>query len=93
MNLASGGLTVNERSAIWLGAIAGAVVGGALGYLYLSDRGRELREDLEPAVADLVAELRKGWEAAEQARQSLHDVWSAAPEPAADRARFDAGRS
>jgi gas vesicle protein len=82
---------VNERAAIWLGVIAGAVVGGALGYLYLSDRGRELREDLEPAVSDLLAELRKGWDAAEQARQSFHEVWNAPDRT--DRTAVDAGRT
>jgi gas vesicle protein len=81
---------VNERAAIWLGALAGAVVGGALGYLYLSDRGRELREDLEPAVSDLMTELRRSWEAAEHARQAMSEAWTAAP--VRDDTTFDAGR-
>ncbi len=70
---------MNERVAIWLGAVAGAVVGGALGYLYLTDRGRDVREELEPAVSDLLTELRKAWETAEQARAALDDAWQAAP--------------
>jgi len=53
---------VNERTAICLGAIAGAVVGGALGFLYLTDRGRRLRDDLEPKVSDLIAELQNAWD-------------------------------
>lgn len=69
---------MNERTAIWLGAIAGAVVGGAFGYLYLSERGRELREDLEPRVSDLMRELQKTWEAGEGARRAVDDAWAAA---------------
>jgi gas vesicle protein len=72
---------VNERAAIWLGAMAGAVVGGALGYLYLTDDGRELREDMEPAVSGLIEELRKAWEAAEQARTAVSEAWGAAAGP------------
>jgi hypothetical protein len=55
--------------------MAGAVVGGAFGYLYLTDRGRELREDVEPAVSDLIGELRKAWETAEQARTAVSEAW------------------
>jgi len=66
---------VNDRAAIWLGALAGAVVGGAFGYLYLTDRGRELREDIEPALSDLLRELGKAWETAEQARATIDELW------------------
>jgi len=66
---------VNERAAVWLGALAGAVVGGALGYLYLTDRGREIREDVEPALSDLLRELGKAWETAEQARETVDGLW------------------
>jgi len=65
---------VNDRAAIWLGALAGAVVGGALGYLYLTDRGREMREDVEPALNDLLRELGKAWETAEQARATISEI-------------------
>jgi len=79
---------VNERAAVWLGALAGAVIGGAFGYLYLTDRGRELREDLEPAVSDLLNELGKAWETAEQARAALDEAWRPAPPPAGGAVRI-----
>ena len=70
---------MEDRTAIVLGALAGAVVGGAFGYLYLSDDGRRLREDFEPEVAELIAELKRTWEVAEQVREAIRDGWSAAP--------------
>lgn len=48
---------MNDRTSILLSALAGAVVGGCVGYLFLTDEGRQLREDLEPALADLAAEF------------------------------------
>ncbi len=70
---------MNERSAIWLGALAGAIAGGAFGYLYFTERGRGLREEVEPAVTNLLAELGKAWETAEEARQAIDAAWLATP--------------
>ena len=70
---------MNERTAVWLGAMAGAIVGGAFGFLYLTDRGRRLRGDLEPRLTDLATELGRTWEAAERARVAAHDPWRRAP--------------
>jgi gas vesicle protein len=38
-------------------AIVGAVVGGLAGYLFLTDNGRRLRRQLEPALDDFAREL------------------------------------
>ena len=38
-------------------AIVGAVVGGVAGYLFLTDDGRRLRRQLEPALEDFAREL------------------------------------
>jgi gas vesicle protein len=38
-------------------AIVGAVVGGLAGYLFLTDDGRRLRRQLEPALDDIAREL------------------------------------
>jgi gas vesicle protein len=41
---------VNERTVIVLSAIVGAVVGGAAGFLLLTERGRAIARELEPRV-------------------------------------------
>ena len=57
---------VDDRVAIGLGALLGAVAGAALGYLYLTPPGRRLREDLEPELSELVTELQRVREVAER---------------------------
>lgn len=50
---------MNDRTSILLSALAGAVIGGCAGYLFLTDEGRRLREDLEPRLAGLADELER----------------------------------
>jgi gas vesicle protein len=50
---------VNEQSRIISGALVGAVVGGAAAYLFFTERGRMLRDRMEPAVDDLRHEFAK----------------------------------
>jgi hypothetical protein len=57
-------------------ALAGAVAGGALGYLCFTEEGRRLREDLEPKVRDLMAEFDKA--------RALVDEMDAPRQPRAD---------
>jgi len=37
--------------------LVGAVIGGAAGYLFFTDHGRQLRRDMEPALDDFAREL------------------------------------
>jgi gas vesicle protein len=48
---------MNERSVVALGAIVGAALGGMAAYLFLTERGRELRLELEPRLDDLMRDL------------------------------------
>jgi gas vesicle protein len=40
-----------------LATVVGAVIGGIAGYLFFTDRGRELRRQIEPALDDIAREL------------------------------------
>ncbi len=51
---------MTDRTSIVLGALAGAVVGGCAGYLFFTEEGQRLREDLEPRLVDLAAEIERG---------------------------------
>jgi gas vesicle protein len=50
---------VTERTVIMAGAMVGALVGGLASYLFYTERGRMMRDRLEPAVDDLVREFQK----------------------------------
>jgi hypothetical protein len=46
---------VDDRAVI--ATVVGAAIGGAAGYLFFTDRGRQLRRQLEPALDDIAREL------------------------------------
>jgi len=48
---------VDDRSRVLAATVLGAVAGGALGYLYLTDSGRRLRSQIEPKLDDFMREL------------------------------------
>jgi gas vesicle protein len=48
---------VSEQSRMMTGAVIGAVLGAFTGYLFFTERGRALRDRMEPAVDDLKREF------------------------------------
>ena len=50
---------MDDRTAVTAGALLGAVVGAAAGYLFLTTRGRTLRDRIEPAIEDLQREFKR----------------------------------
>lgn len=50
---------MNERTAVITGAITGAAAGIAVSYLFFTDRGRAVRERIEPAIDNLRAEFAR----------------------------------
>ena len=65
---------MDDRTTILLSVLAGAVAGGCVGYLLFTDEGRRLREDLEPKLADLVAEVNKARNVVKGATRAVADV-------------------
>ena len=59
---------MEERTAVVLGAIAGALVGGAAAYLLFTERGRRLRDELEPRMMALAREVARARAAAADVR-------------------------
>ena len=50
---------MNEQSRVMASAIVGGLVGAAVGYLFLTERGRAMRERFEPSMDDLRREFGK----------------------------------
>jgi gas vesicle protein len=53
----------------------GAVIGGAVGYLLFTERGRELRDNLEPRLQDLLSEIDQLTHTFERARAAAVEGW------------------
>ena len=50
---------MTDRKAVCTGAMVGTLVGAAAGYLFFTERGRAVRDRIEPAVDDLMREFQK----------------------------------
>lgn len=48
---------MNEQSRVMASAIVGALVGAAVGYLFFTERGRVLRDRMEPSMDELRREF------------------------------------
>jgi hypothetical protein len=48
---------VTERAEAITAVVAGAILGGAAGYMFFTQRGRHLRRQVEPAIDDIAREL------------------------------------
>jgi len=76
---------VDERSRVLLTTCLGAVAGAVWGWLYMTDNGRRVRDQIEPKLDDLMHELTRVRGTVEKARnvaseglRSLNDVTGAA---------------
>lgn len=68
---------MDDRSRVFLAAFVGAIAGGVVGYLYLTEDGRRMRARLEPGMDDLVGEVRRLRGTMDSARQAAREGWGA----------------
>jgi len=64
---------MDDRTRIALGMGIGAAVGGFVGFLLFTDRGRAFREELEPQLDDFLGEAQRLTAAFERTRQAVKD--------------------
>ena len=73
---------MDERSRVLMATCLGAVAGGVWGWLYMTENGRRVRDQIEPKLDDLIERTdpraRHGREGAQRRRtkgwRSLNDV-------------------
>ncbi len=66
---------MSEQSRVVVASVAGAVVGGLIGYFYMTSSGRRLRDQIEPRLDDFVAEIRKLRTTLNKAQAAANEGW------------------
>ena len=66
---------MDDRSRVLMAACLGAVAGGVWGYLYLTEGGRNLRDQIEPRLDDLIGEITRVRGTVEKARSAANEGW------------------
>jgi gas vesicle protein len=67
------GLTMDDRARIALGMAVGAAVGGFVGFVLFTERGRAFRQELEPQLEDLFGEAQRLTAAFDKTRKAVKD--------------------
>lgn len=82
---------MDERSRVMAAAVLGAVAGGVWGWLYMTENGRRIRDQIEPKLDDFMNEIGRirgtvekartaaseGLRSLNEATGSAHGRWSA----------------
>jgi hypothetical protein len=66
---------VDERSRVLMATFLGALIGGVWGWLYLTEQGRRIRNQIEPKLDDFISELTKVRGTVEKARTAANEGW------------------
>ena len=64
---------MDERAQVLAATILGAVVGGVFGCLYLTERGRQVRRQLEPMFDSVIDELHQSRQTLVKARTAVEE--------------------
>lgn len=66
---------VDERSRVLTATFLGAVVGGVWGWLYMTEGGRRVRDQIEPRLDAFMGELTRARGTVEKARTAANEGW------------------
>ena len=66
---------MDERARVLLATCLGAVVGGVWGWLYMTENGRRVRDQIEPKLDDWMHELTRVRGTVEKARSVASEGW------------------
>ena len=67
---------MTDTSRAMAATIVGAVIGGLAGYFFFTERGRELRRQIEPALDDIARELNSFRQTVEKAVGVASQGWN-----------------
>ena len=66
---------MDERSRVLLATCVGAVAGGVWGWLYMTENGRRVRDQIEPKLDDFLHEITRMRGTVEKARSVASEGW------------------
>ena len=66
---------MDERSRVLTATFLGAVVGGVWGWLYMTEGGRRVRDQIEPRLDAFMGELTRARGTVEKARTAANEGW------------------
>lgn len=66
---------MDDRGRIAMGIGIGAVLGGLAGYLFFTERGRDMREGLEPRLNEVLTEVDRLRATFERTRSAVGEGW------------------
>jgi hypothetical protein len=66
---------VDDRSRVLMATVMGAVAGGVWGWLYLTESGRRVREQIDPRLDSFMNELARMRGTVEKARTAANESW------------------
>ncbi len=66
---------MDERSRVLLATCLGAVAGGVWGWLYMTENGRRVRDQIEPKLDDFLHEIHRMRGTVEKARSVASEGW------------------
>lgn len=82
---------MSEQSRVVAGAVVGAVCGAAVGYLFFTERGRMMRDRIEPAIDDLRREFGRFQKTLEKVGDLANDGLRVVEEFRAARTQYPTG--
>ena len=66
---------MDERSRVLMATCMGAVIGGVWGWLYMTENGRRVRDQIEPKLDDFMNEVMRVRGTVEKARSAANEGW------------------
>ena len=81
---------MDERSKVLMATFLGAAAGGVYGWLYLTESGRRVRDQIEPKLDDFVSELTRVRGTVEKARSAANEGWRSLNEVTGGQTRWSA---
>lgn len=81
---------MDERSKVLMAMFLGAVAGGVYGWLYMTDHGRRVRDQIEPKLDDFINELTRMRGTVEKARTAANEGWRSLNEVTGGQTRWSA---